>query len=402
MKCWRVRPEGGRDKYMLRYLTAGETHGKQLTVIIEGMPAGLKISAEDINSDLARRQHGFGRGERMAKIENDKVEIVSGVRLGETMGSPITLVIKNMDWQNWGTLMGAEFHKLDDKYVQTRPRPGHADLSGVLKYNSRDIRDILERASARETAARVAAGAVAKKLNSEFGITVVSFVREIGGIKADIGKMSAKELYAAAEKSFVRTPDKEAEQIMIEAIILAKESGDTLGGVFSVVAEGVPAGLGSHAQWDRKLDAKIAMALMSIQAIKGVEFGLGFGFSAKPGSGSHDEIFHTKAAGFFRRTNNAGGIEGGMSNGENIFVNCVMKPIPSLKKPLRSVDIHSKKAELAEAVRSDVCAVPAAGVVGEAALSFELACALQEKFGGDSLNEMKVNFKNYIGKIKKY
>lgn len=386
---------------MIRYLTSGETHGKQLTVIIDGVPAGLSITADDINADLERRQQGYGRGERMQKIEKDKVEILSGVRLGETIGSPVTLAIKNLDWQNWGTLMGVEYAKLSDKYIQVRPRPGHADLAGIMKFNRKDIRDILERSSARETAARVAAGALCKKLLSEFGIELLSFVSEIGGVKANISGIAFSELSARANKSVVSAPDKNAEQKMKEVIDEAKKNGDTLGGKFTVFASGVPVGLGSHTQWDKKIDAKIAMGLMSIQAIKSVEFGIGSAYASQPGSQVHDEIFYSKAKGFYRQTNNAGGIEGGMTNGENIVVSCVMKPIPSLIKPLRSVNIRTKKAEAAEAVRSDVCAVPAAAVVGESALAFELASALIEKFSGDSLGEMKINYNNYIQQLKK-
>ena len=386
---------------MLRFMTAGETHGGQLTVIIDGVPAGLKISASEINADLARRQQGYGRGERM-KIEKDKVEIVAGVRLGETIGSPIALVIKNLDWENWGTLMGAEPAKLSDKYLQLRPRPGHADLAGAIKYNRKDIRDILERSSARETAARVAAGAVCKKLLGEFGINTYSYVTSIGGVIADIPSLPAKKLAALTEKSALRTPDYNAEKKMIETINLAQRDGDTLGGTFTVIADGVPVGLGSHAQWDRKIDASIARQLMSIQAIKGVEFGLGFCFASRAGSAAHDEIFYSAKEGYYRATNNAGGIEGGMTNGQPVVVSCVMKPIPSLRRPLRSVNIRTRKPVIAEAVRSDVCAVPAAAVVGEAAVAFEVANACTEKFGGDSMHEMTNNFKSYIVQARNY
>ena len=391
---------------MLRYVTAGESHGKQLTVILEGVPAGLSITSEYINSELARRQHGFGRGARM-KIEKDKVEILSGIRSGETIGSPICLAIKNLDWENWRYIMSPDIATVSGKATsrvdfQVCPRPGHADLPGALKFDRKDLRDILERASARETAARVAAGAVCRKLISEFGVNVGSFVTVIGGIKASSGKMLLKEAFAAAESSPLRTPDKKAEKEMLAAIEAAGKNGDTLGGVFALIANGVVCGLGSHAQWDRKLDARIAMGLMSIQAVKGVEFGIGFEFGGRPGSESHDEIFFSEEKGFYRGSNNAGGIEGGISNGENIVVNCVMKPIPSLKKPLKSVNILTKMPSPAEAVRSDVCAVPSAGVIGESVLCFELAAAMKEKFGGDSLGEMRNNFLSYKKQVEKF
>jgi chorismate synthase len=386
---------------MLRFITTGESHGKQLTAVVEGLPAGIKISGEDIDQELHRRQQGYGRGARMS-IEKDRVEFVSGVRLGETLGSPVTMVIKNLDWQNWGTLMGAEPAKLSEKYLQIRPRPGHADLPGALKYNRKDLRDILERSSARETAARVALGVVCKVLLRSFGVDIYSFTSEIGGASAEIPEMKAEAMRAIVEKSAVRTPDAAAEKKMIEVIKAAGERGDTVGGIFTVIASGVVPGLGSHVQWDRKLDADLARALMSIQAVKGVEFGAGFAYAEHPGSEVHDEIFYSQSKGFYRNTNFAGGIEGGMSNGEDIIVSCVMKPIPSLKKPLRSVKITTKKADMAEAVRSDVCAVPAAGIVGEAAVACTLADAWCTKFGGDSLQEMKNNYNAYCKQIKSF
>ncbi|MHB9154546.1 MAG: chorismate synthase [Endomicrobiales bacterium] len=386
---------------MLRYVTAGESHGKELTVILEGIPAGLKIKTADINADLERRQKGFGRGARM-KIEKDAVEFTAGVRLGETIGSPLCLVIKNFDWQNWQRLMSSEEQQLDDKVAQLRPRPGHADLAAAIKFGRRDLRDILERASARETAARTACGAVCRKLLSEFGVTVYSFTRTIGGIEAVVPSLPLEELIKKTEKSPVRTPDPKAAEKMMAAISGAEAKGDTVGGVFTVAAHRVPVGLGSHTQWDLKLDGNIARGLMSIQAVKGVAFGLGFEFGVRRGSESHDEIFYSKKTGFYRTTNNAGGFEGGITNGEDVVVSCVMKPIPSLKRPLKSVNIKTKKEELAEAVRSDVCAVPAAGVVGEAVLSFELARAFREKFGGDSLPEMKRNFEAYRASVREF
>ena len=385
---------------MIRYVTAGESHGRQLTVILEGIPAGLKLKPEDINVDLQRRQMGFGRGGRMA-IEKDSVEFVAGVRLGETIGSPICMIVRNRDWENWKDLMSSGSSMQDKRQFLLKPRPGHADLAGLIKFGRKDIRDILERASARETAARVCAGAVCKKFVGEFNISVLSFTSEVGGIAANVTGLDIKKIIQLSEKSELRTPDLKADKKMRELISKAAAKGDTVGGVFKVIAHNVPVGLGSHAQWDQRLDGSIAQSLMAIQAIKGVEFDLGFGYSAAPGSKAHDEIFYSKAKGFFRNTNNAGGIEGGISNGEDIVVSCVMKPIPSLAKPLRSVNLRTRKAELAEAVRGDVCAISAAGVVGEAALSFEIARAMGEKFGGDSMDEITANFESYTDSAKK-
>ncbi|MCB4791710.1 MAG: chorismate synthase [Elusimicrobia bacterium] len=387
---------------MIRYITSGESHGKQLTVIIDGVPAGLSLKLSDINNDLVRRQSGFGRGMRSTSIEKDNVEIVSGVRWGQTIGSPITLVIKNVDWENNKTLMSDNPDAVDENTFLFKARPGHADLAGVLKFDRKDIRDILERASARETAARVAAGAVFKKFLAEFGIIVYSFTREIGGIKAGLKNAFNLNSVSHIERSLVRTPDPKAEKEMVALIEQVKKDGDSVGGVFTVVAKCIPAGLGSHTQWDLKLDAKIAQSLMSIQAVKGVEFGIGCEFAQRLGSKAHDEIFYSKPKGFHRLTNNAGGFEGGMTNGEDVVVSCTVKAIPSLKKPLRSVNISTKKAELAEAVRSDFCVVPSAGVVGESALSYELAKAVKEKFGGDSIKEMDRNFRSYLKQIKDY
>ena len=386
---------------MFRFVTAGESHGKELIVILEGVPAGLKLKASDINGDLARRQHGFGRGARM-KIEKDTVEFISGVRLGETIGSPICLAIKNYDWKNWERIMSAEEIDLGENTIQSRPRPGHADLAAAIKYDRKDLRDILERASARETAARVACGAVCRKFLSEFGIKIYSYTKEIAGVRAETSGLGEDDIISISEKSPVRTPDQKAEKIMMDAISQAEEKGDTVGGVFTVTATGLFPGLGSHAQWDQRLESKLAMSLMSIQAVKGVQFGLGFGFSSMNGSLVHDEILYSKKTGFFRKTNNAGGIEGGISNGEDIVISCVVKPIPSLKKPLSSVNIKTKSKEAAEAVRSDVCVVPAAGVIGEAAVSFELSSAMKEKFGGDSMKEILNNFKSYKKQIKEF
>lgn len=400
---------------MLRYLTSGESHGPELTTLIDGAPSGLELTSGRIDFDLKRRQDGYGRGQRM-KIESDSVRIISGVRHGRTLGSPICLVVSNRDWENWTSIMGAGVGAVtDDGRVVTRPRPGHADLPGGLKYGHRDLRNILERSSARETAARVAAGAVAKALLERFGIRVMSWVVSIGDVKwrPDKGLRPA-DLFKAAEASATRCPDKKASEDMMAAIDRAKADGDSLGGVVEVVATGVPPGLGSHVQWDRKLDARLALCLMSIQAIKGVEAGLGFKTASLPGSKVHDEIFYMKAANgvkgaywpnvprFFRRTNNAGGIEGGMSNGEPIAFRIAMKPIPTLYKPLRSVDIETKKPFKASVERSDVCAVPAAGVVAEAVMAFELATAFLEKFGSDSIVELERNYTGYLKQLSGY
>lgn len=384
---------------MLRYLTAGESHGEALMGIIEGVPAGLTIRVTDIDRDLARRQVGYGRGGRM-KIEKDAVKIFAGVRWGRTMGSPIGLMIRNKDWENWRDRMSPDPMFLNSAEPVTRPRPGHADLAGSLKYGHTDIRNVLERSSARETAMRVAVGAVAKRLLEEFGIEVISHVISIGGVFAKVPRTSVQELKKKAEASELRCADHEAEKRMMKRIDAARTDGDSLGGVFEIIVTNVPVGLGSHVQWDRKLDGRLAQALMSIQAIKGVEVGSGFGAANLPGSRVHDEIFWKEKHGFHRRTNNAGGIEGGMTNGENIILRAAMKPIPTLMKPLRSVDMLTKKPFKASVERSDVCAVPAAGVVGEAAVAFEIASAMIEKFGGDSLDEMKRNYKGYMDYIR--
>jgi chorismate synthase len=367
--------------------------------IIEGMPSGLLIRVTDIDRDLARRQGGYGRGGRM-KIEKDTVKIYSGVRWGRTMGSPIGLMVRNKDWENWRDKMSPDPMFLNTANPVTRPRPGHADLAGVLKYGCNDIRTILERSSARETAIRVAVGAVAKRLLEEFGIDVMSHVLSIGNVYAKVPKVTPQELKKKAETSELRCADHEAERRMKQKIDEARAAGDSLGGVFEVIISGVPVGLGSHVHWDRKLDGKLAAALMSIQAIKGVEVGAGFGAANRPGSQVHDEIYWSKKDGFYRKTNMAGGIEGGISNGEPITLRAAMKPIPTLMKPLRSADIMSKKPFKAGVERSDVCAVPAAGVVAEAAVAFEIASAMIEKFGGDSIDEMKRNTLSYDKHMK--
>jgi chorismate synthase len=387
----------------LRFLTAGESHGEALTAVIDGMPAGLPLTEADINIDLARRQRGYGRGGRM-KIERDQVHITAGVRGGITLGSPITLTIANRDWENWRATMavGAPDDAAAPKQV-TRPRPGHADLAGAMKYGHRDIRNVLERSSARETTARVAVAGVAKRLLAEFGITILSHVTEIGGVRvAGDLEMAWDDIARRAEASEVRCADPGAEAAIISAIDDAKAKGDTLGGVFEVVALGCPVGLGSYVQWDRRLDGRIAQALCSIQAIKGCEFGMGFETARRPGSGVHDEILFDATAGFGRSSNNAGGLEGGVTNGQALVVRAAMKPLSTLRTPLKSVDVATKQAVEAVVERSDVCAVPAAGIVGEAMLAIVLADAFLEKFGGDSLDEIRRNHGAYLDSVKQW
>ncbi|KAB0668203.1 chorismate synthase [Oryzomonas sagensis] len=392
---------------MFRYLTAGESHGPQLTAIIEGLPAGTRLAADGIDRDLARRQQGYGRGDRM-KIETDTVAILSGVRWGETLGSPVTLVVRNRDWENWQEKMSplAAHHRQEGGAV-TRPRPGHADLTGALKYGHDDVRNILERSSARETAVRVAVGAVAKALLREFGVTVGGFVTEVGGIAARQPERPFEELWSVAAQSELSCCDPEAELEMKRLIDFSKADGDTLGGVVEVQVVGVPPGLGSHVQWDRKLDARLAMALMSVQAIKGVEVGIGFDAARRPGSRVHDELFRDEgrlgqgaATAYYRQTNRAGGIEGGMSNGEVIVLRAAMKPIPTLYKPLRSVDMQTHEPYEAAVERSDTCAVPAALVVAEAVVAIEIANAFLEKFGGDSVAEIRRNYEGYRTQVR--
>ncbi len=392
---------------MFRYLTAGESHGPQLTAIIEGLPSGVPLSEEQINLDLARRMEGYGRGDRM-KIEKDTVRILSGVRWGESLGSPLTLVVQNRDWPNWEEKMSVRPEFRDDSIAVTRPRPGHADLSGAMKYHHRDVRNILERSSARETAARVAVGGVAKAFLAEFGIEVAGVVGAIGWIESRRENLPFAELRRRAAASELSTWDPEAELEMKRAIDAAQSAGDTLGGIIEVHVSNVPPGLGSYAQWDRKLDGRLAWALMSIQAIKGVECGIGFDASRRPGSKVHDEIFfdHERASdafsGFYRRSNNAGGLEGGMSNGEEIIIRAAMKPIPTLYTPLRSVDLATKEPFEAAVERSDTCAVPAAAVVAEAVVAIEITSAFLEKFGGDSLAEIRRNYDGYRAWLKEF
>jgi|LSQX01.3.fsa_nt_gb chorismate synthase len=382
---------------MLRYLTAGETHGKCLVAIIEGLPSNIGIDVEQINNDLSLRQTGYGRGGRM-QIEKDRVEILSGIRGGKTLGSPIAIKIENKDWNNWKHIMGTE-EAISDRIV-TKPRPGHADLSGCLKYAHEDIRNVLERASARETAIRTAVGSIAKQFIAAFGISVMGHVVSIGPVSSK-AKWHDKDFLKNVQNSLMRCADIDAEKKMIEYIDNIKEQGDSIGGIFEVIVKGMPIGLGSYVQWDRKLDSRMAAALMGIQAIKGVEIGLGFEVGGLPGSRVHDEIYYSKDNGYYRKTNNAGGIEGGMSNGEPIIVRAAMKPIPTLYKPLKSVDILTKEQFEASIERSDSCAVPAASVVGEAIVAWVIAVAFCEKFAGDSFEELKRNYNAYTDYLTK-
>jgi len=382
-------------------------------MIIDGVPAGFSIDVAAINHDLWRRQQGYGRGGRML-IEKDEVQIRSGIRWGETLGSPVALGIENRDWKNWTKKMSAAPEDRDEKIAVTKPRPGHADLTGVLKYDRADIRDILERASARDTVSRTAVGSFSKQLLSPFGIRVMGYIRSIGNVPSATDGLTFEEIYARAEESPVRTADKVAEEKMIALIEECKKGGNTLGGIFEVVTLGLPPGLGTHTQWDRKLDGRLAQALMSIQAIKGVEIGLGFEMARRRGSQVHDEIFFDPAkmvtestprivpTGFYRGSNNSGGTEGGMTNGAPLVVRVAMKPISTLMSPLQSVDLRSKQAADASVERSDVCAAPAAAVVGESVVAFELANAFLEKFGGDSLREIQRNYERYLEQIKSY
>ncbi len=400
----------------LRFLTSGESHGKALTGIIDGIPSGFSLSSDDIDRDLKRRQGGYGRGGRM-KIETDHGEIISGVRWGKTLGSPIALQIVNKDWENWKDIMNPECKMQnpessgETRRVVTRPRPGHADLAGAVKYNTKDVRNILERSSARETAMRVAIGAIAKSILSVFGIAVGSYVIQIGSAGVKKQPCSTEKqllaLFRLAEKSPVRCPDKVASAKMIAAIDKAIQHGYSLGGLFTIFVTGLPMGLGSHIQWDRKLDGQLAQAIMSIQAIKGVEIGSGFGMASQPGSEVMDEIYYRRASDpmtmpFYRKTNHAGGIEGGMSNGMPITLTAAMKPIPTLRKPLASVDIITKRPLAAAYERSDTCAVPAAAVVAEAMAALIIADAFLEKFGGDSREEILRNYKTYSAYVRKY
>lgn len=397
----------------LRFFTAGESHGKGLIGTLEGLPSGIPLEQELIDAELRRRQGGYGRGGRM-KIEQDHAEILSGVRWGKTLGSPIAVLIENRDHRNWLEGMSSDALHSGSIPPVTRPRPGHADLAGALKYAHDDVRNILERSSARETAARVALGAIAKQFLALFGIVVGSYVTQIGRAKmspADSACPDSK-LFEAADASPVRCPDEKNAKKMMRQIDTAIQQGDTVGGTFEIAALGLPVGLGSHAQWDAKLDARLACAVMSIQAVKGVEIGLGFGVAERFGSEVMDEIFYDKkraqktinrprSSPYYRETNRAGGIEGGMTNGMPVIVRAAMKPIPTLRKALRSVDLTTKKPFEAAYERSDTCAVPAAAVVGEAMAALVLADAMIEKFGGDSLAETKRNHDSYLEHISR-
>lgn len=371
-----------------------------LTMVLEGIPANLPITAQEITGDLVRRQQGYGRGGRM-RIENDEADIVGGVRHGLTMGGPIAVLIANRDWDNWKLTMdpAPTGQESDPKGPVTRPRPGHADLAGALKYGQQDIRNVLERASARETAARVAVGAVCKQLLRQFAVEIFSHVVGIGPIAAKTDDLSLAEIRERAELSPVRCADQQAGDAMMRAIDEARSRGTSLGGVFEVIVLNLPIGLGSYVQWDGKLDGRLAQAVMSIQAIKGVEIGLGFEGARRFGFETHDEIFYEESR-FTRRTNRAGGLEGGMSNGEPIVIRGAMKPIATQYTPMASVDIHTKEPFRASVERSDICAVPAAGVVGEAVVAFEIARAFREKFGGDSLEEMTRNYHGYMRSVR--
>lgn len=379
---------------MLRFLDAGETHGKCLTAIIEGLPSNLALDIEKINARLAMRQGGYGRGGRM-KIETDRVEVLTGVRGGKTLGSPVTLLIRNRDFENWKDTMGTE--ESNGRRAVYVPRPGHADLTGALKYCHDDMRNVLERASARETAIRTAVGAVAQQLLSELGIETWSRTVRIGAVE-DTSLVQEDDVQVRVAASELRMYGEQATQEAKQLIDTARETGESLGGVVEVVVRGVVPGLGSYVQYDRKLDALLAGALMSVQAIKGVEFGLGFEAAARMGSQVHDPILYK--GGFMRETNHAGGIEGGMSNGEPIVIRAAMKPIPTLYKPLGSVDLRDKKPVEASVERSDICAVPACGIVCEAVVAYELARAVSEKFGGDSMEELKRNYAMYRAEIE--
>jgi chorismate synthase len=398
----------------LRYLTSGESHGPQLTAIVSGLPAGLRVDSEAINRDLKRRQGGYGRGGRM-KIEQDTVKIVSGVRHGQTMGSPLTLVVENRDWRNWTEIMSPE--PVEDmtasvKRAITRPRPGHADLPGVQKFAQEDARNILERASARATTTQVAIGAVCKGLLAEFGMRVLSHVVEFGPVTIETGKMTYDQVAEAAEANDLRIANAGQEARIKNIIDECKQDGDTLGGIFEVVVTGVPSGLGNVMNWDEKLDGKIGQVIMSMQAIKGVEIGAGFEAARRRGSEVHDAIHystdpgdwpegHGPSGGFYRPTNGAGGLEGGMSNGEPLVVRVAMKPISTLMRPIKSVDFMTREAYDSSKERSDVCALPAAAVVGEALIAYAVAWAFLEKFAGDSMAEVRRNYDGYVKSLER-
>jgi len=389
---------------MLRFTTAGESHGRALVAIVEGLPAGMPVDQELIDRELRRRQLGYGRGGRM-KIEKDHAEIINGVRHGLTLGSPLTLMIENKDWPNWNQVMASETVSLEPEKSRRlkRPRPGHADLAGGLKYDVRDLRNILERASARETTARVACGALAKQLLSVFGVEIRSHVIQLGGIPDTPLELTWSEIASIPDDGPLHCADTNAEQRMIELIDKTRSAGDTLGGVFEVAAKGVIPGLGSHTSWDLKLDGQLAQAIMSIPAVKAVSIGAGAEASSLPGSEVHDEIsYNEQTREFIRETNRAGGLEGGITNGEELRIRGHLKPLSTLRRALRSVDIDTKETEAAGFERTDTTAVPAAGVIGESMVALTIAAAMREKFGGDSLGEMKRNFEGYREQLRGY
>ncbi|GAK40010.1 chorismate synthase [Paenibacillus urinalis] len=387
----------------LRYLTAGETHGPQLTAIVEGLPSNMKVDFEELNFQLHRRQKGYGRGRRM-QIEKDTAEFVGGIRHGYTTGAPVALVVENKDWTHWRNIMNIEPIEGTDEEKRRvhRPRPGHADLNGGLKYNLKDLRNVLERSSARETTVRVAVGAIARQLLAEFGIQIAGRVLRIGEIEAPYEELPIEELRSRTEASSVRVTDPETEKKMEAYIDQIKKDGDSIGGIVECVVEGVPVGLGSYVQYDRKLDGRIAQAVMSINAFKGVEIGIGFEAGTIPGSQVHDEILYSEDKGYHRASNRLGGFEGGVTNGMPVVVRGVMKPIPTLYKPLQSVDIDTKEPFTAQVERSDACAVPAASVVMEHVVAWEIAKAFLEKFGGDSIEEIRANLENYNAQLERY
>ncbi len=387
----------------LRVLTAGESHGKAVVVILEGMPAGVPVDPSRVNAELKKRQGGHGRGGRM-KIEKDEIEILSGIRFGKTLGSPIAFQIRNLDFVNWERKMAVEGAPPKDYKPITLARPGHADLAGVQKFGHDDIRNVIERSSARETAARTAAGAICKELLRPFGVSWLSHVTNLGSVAVRrrdwTGRASPPKFVRAVDSSPVRCADPSASKKMVAAIDAARRHGDTLGGLYEVVFFNVPPGLGSCMQWDRKLDARLAFGILSIHAQKAVEIGDGFGGAVLPGSKVHDEIFYSRARGFYRRTNRHGGIEGGMSTGEPIVVRGAMKPISTLLKPLRSVDLKTRRATISRYERSDVCALPAAAIVAEGVLAFILADAFLEKFAGDHLGDVQSSVRQFLKRIR--
>ncbi|ADO78119.1 chorismate synthase [Halanaerobium praevalens] len=398
---------------MFEYLTAGESHGPRLTAVIKSLPSGLEIEVDKINKELARRQHGYGRGQRM-EIESDQVLINSGLRNKKTLASPLSMTIENRDWKNWKKIMEPLQLETEPQKL-TNPRPGHADLAGALKYNQKDLRNILERASARETAARTAVGAIAKQFLAEFGIVVASHVIQIGNLKSESwsqlkqsanfdldSKVEFENYFAQLDQSPLRCANSEQTKAMQKLIDSWQAKGDSVGGVFEIIVRGLPVGLGSHVHWDLKLESKLAAQLMAIQAIKGLEIGAGFEGASQPGSLVHDQIYYQPKTGFYRGSNQAGGIEGGISNGQNLLIKLAMKPIPTLAQALASVDMISKKAVSAAKERSDACAVPAASIVGEAVTAIVLAQLMTAKFGGDSLSEIKRNYQAYLKQLSEF